>query len=84
MVSQLPLFPIELLVEQEYKQVDVDGGPVKELHHGHAFILQLQEILGGTVERLQGGCCYSKTEVIKPISCLFQSNPLNEEILVWK
>ena len=45
--SQLPLFPIELLVEQEYKQVDVDGGPVKELHHGHPFILQLQEILRG-------------------------------------
>ena len=47
MVSRLPLFPIELLVEQEYEQVDVDGGPVKELHHGHSFILQLQEILRG-------------------------------------
>lgn len=39
------LFPIELLVEQENKQVDVDGGPVEELHHRHTFILQLEEIL---------------------------------------
>lgn len=36
---------IKLLVEQENEQVDVDGGPIKELHHGHAFILQLEEVL---------------------------------------
>lgn len=39
------LFPIKFLVEQENEQVDVDGGPVEELHHRHAFILQLEEIL---------------------------------------
>lgn len=41
----LCLLFIKLLVEQENEQVDVDGGPIKELHHGHAFILQLEEIL---------------------------------------
>lgn len=41
----LSLFPVEFLVEQENEQVDVDGGPVEELHHRHAFVLQLEEIL---------------------------------------
>lgn len=39
------LFPIKLLVEQENKQVDIDGGPVEDLHHCHTFILQLEKIL---------------------------------------
>lgn len=39
------LFPIKFLVEQENEQVDVNGGPVEELHHCHAFILQLEQIL---------------------------------------
>lgn len=39
--SSLSLFPIKLLVEQENEQVDIDGGPVEELHHRHPFILQL-------------------------------------------
>jgi hypothetical protein len=45
------LFSIKLLVEQEDKQVDIDGGPVEELHHSHTLILQLQEVLG---ERREG------------------------------
>lgn len=43
--SSFYLFPIKLLIEQENEQVDVDGGSVKELHHRHTFILQLEEIL---------------------------------------
>lgn len=39
------LFPVKFLVEQENEQVDVDGGPLEELHHRHAFVLQLEEIL---------------------------------------
>lgn len=38
-------FAVKLLVEQEDEQVDIDGGAIEELHHGHTFILQLQEIL---------------------------------------
>lgn len=44
--SSFYLFPIKLLIEQENEQVDIDGGSVEELHHRHAFILQLEEILG--------------------------------------
>lgn len=44
----LLLLPIKLLVEQENEQVDVDGGLIEELHHRHAFILQLEEILRNT------------------------------------
>lgn len=39
------LFSIKFLVEQENEQVDIDGGPIEELHHCHPFILQLEEIL---------------------------------------
>lgn len=42
------LLPIKLFVEQENEQVDVDGGTIEELHHCHAFILQLEEVLTGT------------------------------------
>lgn len=39
------LFLEELFVEKENEQVDVDLGLVKHLHHGHALVLQLQEVL---------------------------------------
>lgn len=41
----LVLFPVKFLVEQENEQVDIDSGSVKELHHCHTFILQLEKIL---------------------------------------
>ena len=41
----LSLFPIKFLVEQENEQVDVDGGAIEELHHRHALVLQLEQIL---------------------------------------
>lgn len=46
LLSTLPfLFPIKLLVQKEDEQIDVNFGFIKHLHDGHAFVLQLQQVL---------------------------------------
>lgn len=39
------LFFKELLVEEEDEQVDIHFGLIEHLHHGHALVLELQEVL---------------------------------------